>query len=191
MGRLGAVPILLRRIASELFDRHDVEVLRPFRLQRGRIIAAAQDLHKAVELGQLKVSGTAGRGAILVLVDADDDCPAQLGPALLAKVSRPGMWVSVVIAKREYEAWFLAAAHSLRRHSRVSGDATTPDDPESIRGAKEYLRDRVLAERVYSPGVDQPRLTAVMDLAEARASRSFDKLCRDLHKILEAHPPAD
>lgn len=44
--------------------------------------------------------------AIPVLLGADDDCPAILGPTLLdrARKARPDRQVSVVLAKRKYEA---------------------------------------------------------------------------------------
>lgn len=39
----------------------------------------------------------------------------------------------------------------------------------------------------YSPPIDQPRLTAAMDLTMCRAgSRSYDKLCRELERRLRA-----
>lgn len=184
-GEVAAVPILLRRIAAELLERQDVEVLRPHRLQRGRIVAAAQDLQKALQLARLKVAG-ADKGIVLVLLDADDDCPADLAPALLKKIRQPGFEASVVVAKREFEAWFLAAARSLRGHPRVLDMAEAPDGPESIRGAKEYLKSKILNEPVYSETVDQPSLVACLDLSEARASPSFDKLCRDMARLLGA-----
>jgi hypothetical protein len=184
-GEVAAVPILLRRISSELLGHHDVMIMKPHRLQRGKIVAAAQELHKAVELGKLKVADS-GNGMILLLLDADDDCPARLAPALLEKIRQPGLRTSVVVAKREFEAWFLAGARSLRRHPRVRDAAEAPDDPESIRGAKEFLKREILSQPIYSETVDQPSLAACLDLAEARASSSFDKLCRDLHVMLSA-----
>lgn len=184
-GEVVAVPVLLRRIASELFERHDVEICKPHRLQRGKIVAVTQDLQRAVQLARLKVAG-ADNGIILVLLDADDDCPADLATALLEKIRQPGLRMSVVVAKREFEAWFLAGARSLRRHPRVLDVAEAPDDPESIRGAKEYLKGKILRKPVYSETVDQPSLAACLDLSEARACASFDKLCRDLDRLLGA-----
>jgi hypothetical protein len=182
-GEVAAVPILLRRISSEFLGHHDVRILKPHRLQRGKILAAAQDLQKAVELGKLKLAESAN-GIILLLLDADDDCPARVAPALLEKIRRPGLRTSVVLAKREFEAWFLAGARSLRGHPRVSDAAEAPDDPELIRGAKEFLKRKILSQPVYSETVDQPSLVTHLDLAEARASPSFDKLCRDLSVML-------
>ena len=48
----------------------------------------------------------------LVLIDSDDNCPKHFAPELVnrAKRTRPDLLVSIVLARREYEAWFLAAA---------------------------------------------------------------------------------
>lgn len=187
-GEVQAVPVLLRRIASEICQRHDIEVLHPHRVPRGRMLArSSPDLERAVELGARKVAQSAGGGAIIVLLDADDDCPAEIGQQLLARIERADVQTSVVLAKREYEAWLLAGARSLTRHRSVSDAAVAPADPEGVRGAKAYLKRNVLARDAhYRETIDQPALTAVLDLAEARAAPSFDKLCRDLCSLLAA-----
>ena len=99
------------------------------------------------------------------------------------------MAISVVVAKREYEAWFLAGADSLRGCRNVSDTAVAPPDPESIGGAKRYLEQHVLVPgAVYRETVDQPALTDALDPDAARAAPSFDKLCRDLHRLLPVAP---
>jgi hypothetical protein len=101
------------------------------RVNRGRIVAS-NGLESAVKAMALRVSPTAG--GVLVLIDADDDCPAHLGPALLARAreARSDVPVSVVLANREFEAWFLAAAPSLAGncglgHVDPPGHARVPD----------------------------------------------------------------
>jgi len=93
-GEISAVPELLRRLAHEEFRNYQLEVMRPFRLPRGRILADA-GLEKAVELGARKLAADGRTGAILVLLDADDDCPAVLAPALLQRITavKPGPFV--------------------------------------------------------------------------------------------------
>ena len=150
-------------------------------------MSAEPDLENIVTLARRKLGQYDGDRAILILRDADDDCPAQAAPALLARaerVARP-IPVSVVFAKSEYESWFLAAAQSLRGGRGIADDATAPDDPEAIRGAKEYLEQRCMLPRAtYSPTVDQPALTGRFSFEEARqACPSFDKLWRDLERL--------
>ena len=185
-GEVQAVPLLLRRLAHEHLQNYDLHVFPAHRVPRGRILRG-DHLERAAELGRRRIVESGGRGGVLLLLDADNDCPATLGPQLLARLSNviSDLPLSVVLAKREYEAWFLAAAHSLRRLSNVREDAEPPPEPEEIRGAKEYLTRALLVPgAVYSETVDQVSLSAVMDLVEALRCRSFKKLCCDLRKLL-------
>lgn len=70
-------------------------------------------LEKTVTFAARKV-GPSGR--ILIIIDADDDCPATLGPELLQRVqeARPDRQISVVLAKSEFESWFLAGTRMRR-----------------------------------------------------------------------------
>jgi hypothetical protein len=83
---------------------------------------------------------------------------------------------------REYEAWFLAAAESLRGRRGLPSDLEAPATPEAFRDAKGWLGDRM--PRGYSPTADQPALTDLFDLERARRSPSFDKLVRELTRLL-------
>jgi hypothetical protein len=128
-------------------------------------------------------------GGVLVVLDADDDCPADLGPALLrrAQDARPDVRVSVVLANKEFEAWFLAGASSLAGHHGFPGDLAPPDRPESIRDAKGWLSEHRPHGPPYKPTVDQAPLASAFDMKQAReASRSFDKFCREVEFLLTA-----
>ncbi|WP_195830647.1 DUF4276 family protein, partial [Bordetella pertussis] len=96
-----------------------------------------------------------------------------------AKQHVPHRRLSVVLAKREYEAWFIAAARSLdgRRGFRCPDEA--PVDAETPRDAKGWLR-RNMESGTYSEVLDQPAFTAHFDLQQAfDNSRSFRKLCKE------------
>ena len=95
------------------------------------------------------------------------------------------MPIAVVMARREFEAWFLAAAGSLGGRRGLPGDVAAPPNPEDIRGAKEWLSQRI-PSGAYSPAVDQASLAAVFDLELARGAPSFDKCYRDVVSLLEA-----
>ncbi|MEY4511681.1 MAG: hypothetical protein RLZZ450_3803 [Pseudomonadota bacterium] len=184
-GEVAAVPVLLRRLAA--LQSVEIEVARPFRIPRGKLVQE-RELGRVVEA----VARTIGPGGpILVLLDADDDCVAQTGPALkrTAQLARPDREIAVVMPNREFEAWFLASIESLRGKRRVRHDATWVGDPESARHAKAQLQLRIDGPR-YSPTVDQAGLVAHMDLAMARSrSPSFDKLCRDVERLLGGKRP--
>jgi hypothetical protein len=49
------------------------------------------------------------------------------------------MLISVIMAKLEYEAWFLAAAESLRGKRGLPSDLKITADPEYICDAKGWL----------------------------------------------------
>jgi hypothetical protein len=184
-GEVTAVPVLLRRLAHERFERHDVEVFRPHRVPKGKILNS-QDLERAATLGRRRITEGGGRGGLMLLLDADEECPATRGPELLLRLRRvvPDLPTAVVLAKREYEAWFLAAALSLRAHARIRSTAGPPTDPEAIAGAKGYLvRELLLPEAAYSETVDQAAFTAIMDFEQALRCRSFQKLYRDLARL--------
>lgn len=182
-GEERAVPVLLRRMAAEIAPDIWVQVTRPLRVTRGTLTAPL-GLERYVETAAVHAGPDAG---LLVLLDADDDCPADLGPRLLARIhaARGDRPSSVVLANREFEAWFLASAPSLRGHRGLAGDLTLPADAEGPRDCKGWLKQRRTDGRAYKPAADQAALAAVFDLKMARDnSPSFDKLWRDVTRLL-------
>jgi hypothetical protein len=181
-GECEAVPILIRRIAHSLDPALSLEIDPVIRVPASRLIKQGE-IERTVEYAARKITGQRG---ILVLLDCDDGCPAESGPDLLhrAKVARPDLPVSVVLAKREYEAWFLAAAESLRGARGLATDIVRPEQPEEIRAAKEWLTERMSPGRSYSESSDQSALTAVFDMAAARSADSFDKCHREVERLL-------
>lgn len=180
-----ALPILLRRIAGVLYPGIFVAVDVPLRKPRSNIVRQG-GIETFIELVARK---TGTHDTIFVLIDADDDCPATLGPALLrrAHAARPDRAerIAVVLAKSEYEAWFLAAATSLGGKCGLPDHLQPPPDPEGIRGAKGWLRARMPPDRKYSEPVDQPELSRVFDLRAARTgSDSFDKFWGETARLL-------
>lgn len=188
VGEVEAVPLLIRRIAHELFMPPKlVDVTKPIRIGRGKLLKNGE-LERAVQLAAYHVSGR--RGGVLVLIDADDDCPAELGPVLQARAevaAHGGCQARVVLASSEFEGWFLAAAESLRDCRGLPPDLVPPPFPETVRDAKGWLTDRMPESRVYSPVLDQPALAASMSLAAAvDGSVSFEKFRREILRLLDA-----
>jgi hypothetical protein len=168
-GETTSVPIVIRRIIGERHPGLPIQVPPPLRLSRGKMTIPSE-LARAVDLMARK----AGDGApVLIFIDADDDCPAELGPRLLAvaRSSRADRDIVVVVAQREFEAWYLASASSLRGHGGLPGDLGPPPNHEQIRDAKGWLDQRMRSG--YAPTVDQPRFAALFSFDQARANRSF------------------
>lgn len=182
-GEVEAVPILIQRIAAVETPGLFPEVPRPVRVKRTRVLKPDQ-MEPYVDLAARK-GGPDGR--ILILLDADDDCPRDLAPEILRRATkvRDDRRIQVVLAQREYEAWFLAAADSLAGKRGLHDDITAPGDPESIRGAKEWLTRQMPRGRPYRETLDQPALTKQFDLDRARRSAaSFRKMWRAVTDLL-------
>jgi hypothetical protein len=177
-----AVPIVIRRIAEKLDPALVVHIAPPIRTPKSKLLKPGE-LERAVELAARKVGS---HGAVLVVLDSDDDCPAQVGPELLKRIIqvRSNIVLAVVLAKREFETWFLAAAESLRGQRGLSKDLYSPSDPVAVRGAKEWLSQRMESGRTYSDTLDQPALAACFDFDLARRADSFDKCYRDIVRLL-------
>ena len=185
-GEVSALPVLIRRIAGEVSPDLVVETPRPIRLPRNRIVKEGE-LERAVALASRKAGSD---GCILVLLDADRDCPAELALQLLARAVAvcPDRDIRAVLANTEYEAWFLAAAHSLAGQRGLDETLAPPDNPEAVQDAKGWLSARMPLGRGYRARLDQAALTATFDMATARLlSPSFDKLWRDVGSFLR--PP--
>lgn len=184
-GEVQAAPILVRRIASWVDFSDSLAIAPPLRVHRDKVVKDGE-LERAIEFVARKVGPA---GAILLLIDADDDCAASLGPRLLqrARAARSDTSIGVVVAVSEFEAWFLAAAESLRGARTLPENLTPPPEPETIRHPKAWLDARM--RDGYSETIDQPKLTATFSLDLARTARSFDKLVREVCKLLGHEVP--
>ena len=182
-GEVQALPVLLRRLRDEA-NAWEVEIERPIRRARSKL-ASEFGVMQAVEIARRQY----GCEAILILFDGDRDCPAELGPKVQgwAAAAAGELPCEVVLAHREYEAWFLAAITSLRTHDLVRDDAAPHTDPEGPRGAKAHLQRRMAVGRAYLETKHQAALSASFSLELAyRRCRSFRKLATSFGSLLAA-----
>jgi hypothetical protein len=178
-GEVEAFPVLLRRL-RDTAGAFTIDVGRPIRRKRSELVQE-QPLRTAIRLALLKPAC----GAIVVLFDGDNDCPAQLAPQVQAWAQQEAGTVpcAVVMAHREYEAWFLAA------HDPHQPQA------EAVRDAKGAFDTLVGG---YLPTVDQPSYSATFDMQRAHSrSRSFRRMVKvfgglatALGAELQSWPPA-
>ncbi|MGE0096797.1 MAG: DUF4276 family protein [Hydrogenophaga sp.] len=177
-GEVSALPILLRRLAAEKTPGTLVNALPPIRVRRDRFLNRDDEFRKQLLLAAAK---SGDNGWILILLDADDDCPARLGDVILKRARQlvPHRRVSIVLANREFEAWFIAAAQSLSGARGFSIEAHVQVEAERPRDAKGWMRQHMVGG-VYREMLDQPAFAAKFDLHQAfDNSRSFRKLCKE------------
>ena len=190
-GEQRAVRILLDRIWRELIHGDYIDVLTPIRQRKAALTGKPPALSRALDLAMGKLANPDLKptpAIILILVDADKDLPCRLGPELLqlARSTRSDADIACVIANIEYESWFVAAAESLKDYLEFQPNDVLPVNPEQNRLGKAWISRRFRGVK-YSETVDQPKLTARMDLVEARAhSASFDRLCRELERRFQS-----
>jgi hypothetical protein len=181
-GEVRAIPVLLRRLA-EAKGVYTLNVPPPIRVHRDQFLRREEEFRRKLLLAAAKAQG----GAVLVVLDADDDCPMTLAQDVTARAAEfaRGVSLHVVIANREYEAWLLAGASSLAGRRGLRDDLDTPPNPDEIRNAKGWLSERMPTGR-YHEVSDQPAFTAAFDLNAAREnSRSFRKLAKTVNHLIE------
>ena len=130
--------------------------------------------------------------AILVIVDADDECLSRdrgngLGPELLARARAVASHIplAVVVANREYEAWFLASLTSIRKAGLFPAGTRIPGElsPEAHSGCKSLIAH--LLSCPYEETTHQLQLTGGLSFSTGvqRRSPSYGKLMRDLDRL--------
>lgn len=178
-GEVPALPVLLRRVAAEVLGT-PLLVSPPWRLGRSKMLDP-----KAIQAAYKRSAVQGPVSGVLILLDADDDCPRELSDAVanaLGDIWGPA--VEVVAANREYEAWFLAGVESLRGHRSILADANFPTDPEMPRGAKERLKGMMTES--YNEMVHQVVFSSMVDLAIVyERSRSFRRLCSAVETLVK------
>jgi hypothetical protein len=181
-GDENAIIRLLTKIWTELGGDY-LEPLRPFRQPQGTL-RKEEGLHRAVNAAWIQLGYRATpdtRQVLLLLMDSEGDCPADLAPQLLgwAQQARADADIICVLAHLMFETWFAACASSLAGYNDLPTDLATPANPEEQSLGKGWLKKHLA--RKYQEPIDQPKFVSKMDIPMCRAhSPSFDKLCREL-----------
>jgi hypothetical protein len=178
-GEVQALPVLLQRMAAAVPSAPTLRVNAPLRVKAGSFLNDDDYFKKYIELAARKAKQWPNSG-VLIMLDCEDECPAELGPILFARATacRSDTKIIVLLASREYETWFLAAAKSLRGVCGLPSDLAAPPNPESTRNAKGWISDRM--GTAYDEPTHQRKLTAAFSFEEASSVHSF---ARGLKKI--------
>ena len=170
---------ILASIGSDVYPK----ILNPYRAHWGSIVNSLGDLERYAEI-VLQEGGATSR--LLVLIDADDYCPAELGPELASRlgVRFPHIPISVNVANWEFETWFIASFEAIATRSGIDSPVQLPEDIEAIADAKGWLEQNVINRR-YKETEDQPAFSSFIDVSVARQrSPSFDRFCREVERLL-------
>ncbi len=172
-GRGGATAVLVRRILWERYQDYEWQMdtlkvghVHNFRPNMARYVDHLRKRRNEID-------------AVLLLLDLDDGCAMQVARNVANELRNlnPPKSIAVVLAVREYEAWFLAAANSLWGRPYQG-------NPEGVRDARGEVR-RFLED--YASTTHQSSLSAKMDLEEAEAnSRSFRRLVHAVGELCQA-----
>jgi hypothetical protein len=193
-GEERSVPFLIRRWLQhrrlhQFFDVPDLAI----NAKGSGKLKAAYDRTRHIGIEHYIEAALRNRpDAILVILDADDECMVRgkgngLGPALLARARNVASHVpmAVVVANREYEAWFLANFSSFRSKGLFHKHAILPDnfDPEAHRDCKGLIAGFI--GRRYEETVHQLELTNGLKFSPGavRRSPSYGKFMKDLERL--------
>jgi hypothetical protein len=202
----GCIEGLLQRVWTQLLAAPlRLQVLAPSRGKRDALVnPQCPDLAQKVEEAHAKLAqqlrrNSSARGLLLLLLDAEGDCPKELAPRLLeaARRVRGDADIACVLAKRMLENGIVAGASTLAGVNDLPDPLPARDHFEDRSGAawlEAQLRSKSKA-RKYKKTVDAAVFVREMDLQECRDNApSFDKLCCELTRRLpqppETAPPA-
>jgi hypothetical protein len=109
-GEVTEFPKLLYRLLYEN-QRYDIQVAAPKNAHGCDNLKKLDGLEKFLCIAAIEP----GCSAILILMDADGDCPQKLAQDFARRVQSIGsrFLTVIVIARCEYEAWFLASLDTI------------------------------------------------------------------------------
>ena len=175
-GDQAALPQLLRRIEAGLAFA--------FTVGKPRNAHGRSNLTKPKGVESFYRYTAGSHDAVLIVLDADRDCPVDLARGLAQRVRalQPTVPAAVVAANAAFEAWFLADLGSIVGQ-RVKGRVLVPtaedrpDHPDCIRNPKVTLAGMIPRQTRYKETGDQPALAPLIDLdVVGERSRSFRRL---------------
>ena len=186
-GDKNSVPELIRRILYEWLYRHDISNLKAIPAN-----GKPKLLKKFEKFLEYAISEKCA--AILVVLDADSDCPREHAARLVERAAALNLNVPVAIvyAKSEYETWFICSlsqdkSKGIRERLRIPEAVTAPGNVEDIRDAKGWLNRNMPSHVTYKGTIDQVNLTHHIDLdLTHRRSRSFRRLCHAVEELVHA-----
>ncbi len=188
----GCIERLLHRVWAELLAAPiRLQVLAASRGKRDVLINPEHpDFAVKIEEAYTKLARrfrheSQAKGLLLLLLDAETDCPKALAPRLLEAATgiRPDAPIACVLPKRMFENWIVAGASTLDGVNDLPDPLPGRSEFEDCNGSawlETQFRSRDNA-RKYKKTEDAAIFVRLMNLQECRDNApSFDKLCREL-----------
>jgi len=126
--------------------------------------------------------------------NSHNGCPVEMATDFAQRILALGVRfpVVIVIAKCEYETWFLASLETIAGVLLDGGyalpaDLVYPDEVENRVGVKGWLTRQFPQGRIYKETIHQASMTKLLDPERIRQrSRSFRRFCHALEQAVEA-----
>ena len=188
-GDVEAVPALLWKLLAER-GRYDIQIETPQNAHGCGNLTTPGGIERFVQNAWTKRDC----GAVIVLVDADEKCPIEMAADFSRRISAIGVRfpVGIVIAKCEYETWFLASLETIAGMPLNGGyglpaDLVYPGKVEERVGVKGWITKQFPDGRIYKETIHQAAMTKLIDPERVRQkSRSFRRLCHALEQAVNA-----
>lgn len=187
-GEVAAINNLIARVIGEYSPELQVAFANPIQKSKTQLIPKKGLLNEtewedAITLASQRVGD---RGAILILLDADYECPKEMGPKISELVTRirPERQIGIVLANTEYESWFVAAIESLSGKHGLKEYLKFQD--ASKNAGKSWIKNQMLKDEKYQETRNQLKMTREFDMQLARSrSDSFDKFYREVTRLID------
>lgn len=168
-GEVSAVPALLSRLS------HRIRVAPPVRMNRNEM-DNADKLSRYTRVAASNIQANEA-GLVILFLDADSDCPSEIGPQLLRTLrDATTRACAVVVIVHEFESW-IVGGHPAIDEAR----------PDTAGAPKERLRSSFGR---YKPSLEQKRLITEIDMDRlAERSASFSRLQRIVRETLARNAP--
>lgn len=178
-GDVESLPTLLRLFAPSL------RIPTPVRVPKSKMLNADTGPANSDEIGKYSRIALANirrdeKALLLLLLDADSDCPATVGPSLLEAMRHTAGHACecyAAFAVREFESWIVGGHPDIDVQS-----------PESAGSPKNRLAD--INGGKYKESVDQPKFTSKINVQRLQErSPSFRRLFDRIREFEQSNGP--
>jgi hypothetical protein len=164
-GEVEAVPALVKKLSKAKVLHSDIS---PLRFKEDQFLKFGREFKRFCSIAANKARQLNPQGRVLIFLDADDQarCPATVAPMVAKLFSEEHSDVEVLVCmmKREFETMFIYAADSIAGSIDLPSNLVPPPEPDSIRGAKEWLTKQMPRGQSYSETSHQKTLVEVADI---------------------------